>query len=220
MFRSKRPYQSRRARRAHAGLRFAKKPTRPTSYVLSWLGFLVVGCAGLMVLFFAYVAALPDISDRPPPAADGIVVLTGTSPERVVSGLHLLADGRGQRLLISGAYEAQTSDYLADNFPEFSGVACCIDFDYAATTTVENATETEKWVRSHGYRSLILVTSIHHVPRALLEFKRTMPNVALTGFGVRPERIKFDKWWSYPGTFRLLIGEFGRYVLSMINLSL
>ncbi len=190
------------------------------SYLGPWLSLFAVASAGLLVFFFVYIAALPEISDFPPAPADGIVVLTGTSPERISTGLKLLDESYGKRLLISGVYEAQTIETLTANFPNFGTLSCCIDLDYAATTTVENAIETEKWATAHGYQSLILVTSSHHVPRAVLEFKRRIPNIALTPYGVRPDRIKFDEWWSYPGTFKLLIGEFGRYALSMLNLSL
>lgn len=201
----------------------AKASSRETgifSTLLPLLIFMATGCLGLMILFFLYVSALPSNPQPVPTPADGIVVLTGTAPERIETGLELLNQGLGKRLLISGVYDAQDIEHFKAAFPENRFIQCCVDLDYAAGTTVENAIETGKWARVHDYKSLILVTSAHHVPRALLEFRRIMPTIELTPIGVRPDRLKFDEWWMYPGSFRLLVGEFGRYTLSMINLSL
>ena len=49
-----------------------------------------------------------------------------------------------------------------------------------------NAAETAEWARAHQVRSLIVVTSAYHMPRALAELGRDLPDVAtLTELGVK-----------------------------------
>ena len=78
-------------------------------------------------------------------AADGIVVLTG-GEHRLSEAARLLAEGRGKRLLISGANRMATREDLHRK----SGLApalfdCCVDIGYDALTTSGNAQETKAW---------------------------------------------------------------------------
>ena len=153
------------------------------------------------------------------PTADGIVVFTGTASARISVGLDMLARGKGQRLLISGVYADQNFDtILAMAPPGLDNVACCLDLDYIAKDTRENAHETALWAEIHGYKSLIIVTSAHHVPRAFLEMRRAMPAIRLSAYPVVPENVRMDAWWRYPGTFALLLGEYVRYIWSLTGL--
>ena len=70
--------------------------------------------AAVLVLVLIWLAGLFAFADRarragPPDnvsAADGIVVLTGASDERIAAGLQLLEAGKGRRMLVSGVNEA------------------------------------------------------------------------------------------------------------------
>ena len=61
---------------------------------------------------------------------------------------------------------------------------CCIDLDYRATNTVGNTQETALWAEVHEFSSLIVVTSSHHMPRAFLELRRTLPTTSLSAYPV------------------------------------
>ena len=74
----------------------------------------------------------------------------------------------------------------------------------AAQSTVGNAAETALWSRAHDVRRLIVVTAGYHMPRALLELRRALPDVQLLPAPVRPAKahgaarvrtmaIEFDK---------------------------
>ncbi len=177
-----------------------------------------VGLVLFGAFFIAFVVSLP----RPttiPPKADGIVVFTGTASERLVVGFNLLEQNRGKRLLISGVYDDQTFEtIMALSPPNSTRVHCCLDLDYEAKNTLENAEQTTAWVNIHGYRSVIIVTSSHHMPRAFLELRRIKPNLRLSAYPVVPEKVHLTRWWLYPGTLKLLFGEYVRYIWALAGL--
>lgn len=120
-------------------------------------------------------------------SADGIVVLTG-GHDRVVSAVALLKAERGERLLISGAHpESPQADIAAAAGAPESLFECCVDTGVSAQNTIGNAQETALWVENHDYERVIVVTNDYHMPRALLELSRAMPDTELVAYGVVSE---------------------------------
>jgi uncharacterized SAM-binding protein YcdF (DUF218 family) len=180
-----------------------------------WFG-MVAGLV-LFVAGFFYFASLVQQSVHATSEntrADGIIVLTGGS-ERITDALGLLRDERGTRLLISGVNPRTTANQLARR----TGTAralfnCCIDLGYDAQNTLGNAVEGARWATRHEFDSLILVTSAYHMPRAMMEFGRLMPQAELVAWPVKLFAYNSDRWWHDPGTIRVLLGEYGKYVLA------
>src|SRR3546814_20006513 len=56
---------------------------------------------------------------------------------------------------------------------------CCVDLGREAVDTRSNADETAKWVKRRGYRSIRLVTSAWHMPRARLELSARLDDDVL-----------------------------------------
>ena len=188
-----------------------------------WLFWLT---AGLVVIYFLSFILFAEgrrtdaMQVLRTPQADGIVVLTGSSRRRIEQGLQLMSDKRGRRVLITGVHKNVSMDNILDmSSIEMDKIICCVDLDYRATNTVGNAAEAARWARIHGYRSLILVTSTHHIPRTLIEMRRTMPQIRLIAHPVNPSGIRLDAWWRYPGTFGLLLGEYTRYLFALFDLA-
>jgi uncharacterized SAM-binding protein YcdF (DUF218 family) len=151
--------------------------------------------------------------------ADGIVVLTGGS-SRIADAMELLAAGYGRRLLISGAYPTTNSSELTRLNPDYSRwVGCCVDFD-RSVNTLGNAVETRSWVLSRGFRSLIVVTSSYHMPRAMAEIAYQLPDVTLFAFPVISERIKSEPWWSSGATSKLLLSEYLKYLVMRVRIAI
>ena len=118
--------------------------------------------------------------DAPTKKTDAIVVFTGQNI-RIETGLGMLADGLSDTLLISGVHRDVTSNEIRAlwRHPERPLPDCCIDLDYAATNTVENAIETAQWAVDNNENTIRLVTSDYHMIRAMLELRHTLPNTKI-----------------------------------------
>ena len=168
--------------------------------------------------FVAFLAQLRGVETQPPRTADGIVVLTGGS-SRVSDAMELLAAGYGKRLLISGVHPTSAASDISRSLPENQALSdnqsllgCCVDLDRSAVNTRSNATETRRWVSERGFKSLIVVTSNYHMPRAIAEMSHAMPDVTLIPFAVIGDKWRDEPWWTSGTTFRLVLSEYAKYV--------
>jgi uncharacterized SAM-binding protein YcdF (DUF218 family) len=186
--------------------------------VILWMALLVaVLVAGG---FLWYVGRLPVPEVPFSRKADGIVVLTGGA-FRINEALDLLSSGYGKRLLISGVHPNTRSAEISRLNPEHRRwFSCCVDLDYSALNTVGNAIETRRWVRDRNFKSLIVVTSDFHMPRAMAELEHQIPDVVLVPYPVISERVRVDAWWTSPSSARLLFSEYLKYIVVLIRLRL
>jgi len=174
------------------------------------------GMLFLLVLLFIGFIVFANSIDReaqvPQQTADGIVVLTGGT-SRIDRAMKLLAAGKAQRVFITGVYRSTTVEelkQLASQGDQYFN--CCVDIDKEARNTIDNATKTAEWVALHGYHSIIVVTSNYHMPRALAELARVMPGVTFIPYPVVDNNVHVHRWWTYPGTTRLLLSEYLKYL--------
>jgi uncharacterized SAM-binding protein YcdF (DUF218 family) len=176
----------------------------------------VVAAAG----FVGFLAQLRGIEAKPSRTADGIVVLTGGS-SRVSDAMELLADGYGKRLLISGVHPASGASDISRSLSDNQSLLnCCVDLDRSAVNTRSNAAETRRWAHERGFKSLIVVTSNYHMPRAIVELSHAMPDITLIPFAVVADRWRDEPWWSNGATVRLLLSEYVKYVAAEVRVRL
>lgn len=205
--------------------------TQPRSWLtnrirLSIVLFLAVGMlAGWSIGLVIFVRDLPTadaVPAVPLPATrtDAIVVLTGGS-NRLQTGVDLLNQAYGQKLFITGVYrgvEVQELLRLARNAP--SDLECCIELDYEAADTVENAAETTRWMAEQGFTSLRLVTSNYHMPRSLLELRMANPDLDVIPHAIAPATVSQDGWWRNARSFGLFASEYTKYLLTRARFAL
>ncbi|MFC0239042.1 YdcF family protein [Rhodopseudomonas telluris] len=175
---------------------------------------LAVLALGVMLTggFVAFLMQLRVEESKPSRVADGIVVLTGGS-SRVSDAVELLASGYGKRLLISGVHRTNGASDISRSVPESKDwFGCCVDLDRSAVNTRSNAVETRRWATERGFRSLIVVTSNYHMPRAIAEMSHVMPDIELIPFSVIGDKWRDEVWWSSGATMRLLLSEYAKYL--------
>jgi len=188
---------------------FARAPhSRWRAIIAIPLAFVAAASFG----FVAFLAQLRNTETKPEQHADGIVVLTGGS-SRVSDAMELLAAGYGKRLLISGVHPTSRASDISRSVQESQALfTCCVDLDRSAVSTRSNASETRRWAHERGFKSLIVVTSNYHMPRAVLELSHAMPDVTLIPYAVVGEKWRDEPWWSNGATFRLVLSEYVKYI--------
>jgi uncharacterized SAM-binding protein YcdF (DUF218 family) len=175
----------------------------PLAAVLGWT-------AGFA--WFVHTAWSPT---PPPPVADGIVVLTGGA-ERVQAGLRLLQDGASHRLLVSGVGRAAAFSQLARLAGVGAGLAPEVTLGRNAGSTRGNAEETAEWAAANHIRSLIVVTAGYHMPRALAELHRSLPDVTFYPVAVQPPGTRA---LGEASAWRLLAGEYTKFLVASLGLT-
>lgn len=191
---------------------------RRTAKVLIGFAGVAVALAALGFFVFASIV-MRDPDHTAAVGADAIVVLTGAE-FRIAEGARLLQAKRGKRLLISGVHPRVTrADLMQITGLPTMELDCCVDVDTKALDTVGNAAETRGWIDRHGYTSLILVTSNYHMPRSLAEFSRVMPTVRIEPHAVVPKSFPEEAWWLHPGTARILLSEYLKFLPAAVRLA-
>jgi uncharacterized SAM-binding protein YcdF (DUF218 family) len=181
-------------------------------FVAVAVGVLIVGS------FLWFIWLIPNEEIVLDAKADGIVVLTGGS-SRIADAVELLASKRGRRLLISGVNPATRQQEIARLMPEYKKIFdCCVDLDRSALNTVGNAVEARRWAKDQGFKSLIVVTSNYHIPRAMAELSHQLPEASLIAFPVVTHRL--GDMWSNDATARLLFFEYLKYMVAQVRMRL
>jgi uncharacterized SAM-binding protein YcdF (DUF218 family) len=180
--------------------------------------------AAFLVLVLIWTAGLLAFASRvqqetpaaPPERADGIVVLTGAaSRERIATGVGLLSDNYGRRVLVSGV----NRDLTREDVRTVSNAVkrlydCCVDLGFSALDTVGNARETADWAKAMRFTSLIVVTADYHMPRAMLELRAVLEpqGVSLQSYPVATSALNAKRWWRSPDGARLMVMEYSKYL--------
>ncbi len=161
------------------------------------------------VRFLTLAAAGPAEPERP---TDGIAVLTGGA-ERVETGLRLLREGRARVLLVSGVHRDATLADMAHRAAMGPGdLAGRVALGHEATSTRGNAAEIAAWARAERLGSLRVVTAGYHMPRALLELRRVLPDVAVLAHPVLPATLREAGAAGRLRTWSLLLREYLKYL--------
>ncbi len=167
---------------------------------------------GLILGFVFFANQVTGKPQRFSASADGIVVFTGEGI-RIKEAARLLKEGRAGKLLISGV----NPKIKASELGRVTGLSnkhfdCCVTLGYEAINTLGNANETFEWAQAHDLKSLIVVTSSYHMPRALAELSIAMPETALLSHVVLPTRFQKRAWWTHFDVTFVLVSEYLKFL--------
>jgi uncharacterized SAM-binding protein YcdF (DUF218 family) len=172
-------------------------------------------CFALVAGFLQFVNRVHALQPpEAPPTAEAIVVLTGGTQGRLDTGLELLRNGAGERLLISGVNRDLSDEALHEALqinPELA--ACCVDLGRDAQDTLGNASETAAWAQKWGYQRVLLVTDDYHMPRSYIELRLAMPGVTLLPYPVETPWSNPTFWGSHPGAAGRMAIEYGKFLI-------
>ena len=176
---------------------------------------------GALIAAAAFVIGFWQFAERvraepvEPPQAQAIVALTGGSLERLTTGVRLLEENKGERLLISGVNRVVTDQELLGEALNVNEelARCCIDLGRAAEDTLGNAAETAAWAREHRFREIILVTDDYHMPRSLTELSLAMPEAKIHPYPVRTRWTDPALWRSDLSAASRLGAEYVKYLV-------
>jgi uncharacterized SAM-binding protein YcdF (DUF218 family) len=162
----------------------------------------LAACALVWVLGFAvFVLVLPE--PAPDTATDAIIVLTG-GPGRIQRGIALLQANKAQRMLVSGVDRRVAPEELArENDAPVGLFRSRVDLGQESVDTRSNADESAAWMRRHHYRTVRLITTDWHMPRARFELSRVLSPEVM----VIPDAVE-----SEPGIVPL-VKEYNKYLL-------
>jgi uncharacterized SAM-binding protein YcdF (DUF218 family) len=152
---------------------------------------------------------------------EAIVCLTGGS-ERLAHSMHLLKNNFAPKLFISGVNKDVKIDelFVTLNYSKADAARLkeSIYLGFSATSTYENAIEIATWVKKNNIKSIRLVTSNYHMPRAYFEARQLIPNdVVIIKHSVIPLNFRYDKWLSFDGTRNLIIQEYNKYLAARVR---
>ena len=147
--------------------------------------------------------------------ADAIVVFTG-GEKRLDTGFQLLRGNYSRKLFISGVYRGVEVASLIEHFNQESlKKLCCVTVGYNAVNTYGNVKESISWFKKEKIDSIIFVTSSYHVPRSLYYLTRSSYPLQITVYPVLSDYVSDNRWGKVPGTRRLIISEYNKYLLTV-----
>lgn len=187
--------------------------------VKALLAMASVSVALTVLGFFVFAGVATQRLGSEETKADGIVVLTGAE-FRIAEGARLLEQGRGTRMLITGVNpRVSRVDLLRITHLPAATLDCCVDVDTHALDTIGNAREANTWIETHGFKSIILVTSNFHMPRSLAEFELVLPDIEIRAHPVVPRDFPSEAWWLNTAAARTLLAEYLKFLPAALRLA-
>lgn len=163
--------------------------------------------------FIWYLNQIPSAVQDTSMTTDAAVVLTGGT-KRIKEGLVLLDKGLAKTVFISGVNKniSISELYKLVGIPQKQ--KCCVELGYEASTTRDNRLEVEEWLKRNQIKSLRLVTSNYHMPRALYIFRHLNQDYTLIPHPVFPDNFEVKNLWYWPNYAVLSVVEYNKYLMT------
>ncbi len=170
--------------------------------------------------FLWFITLIPSQHQLPANyQTEAIVVLTG-GKGRVEQGIELLRENKAKWLFVSGVHPDTAKPDIFANFrrlhpADYQRLQSRIELGKNALDTRGNAVETARWVAKKKFSKIRLVTANYHMPRSLLEFSRTLPQVTIIPAPVFTDHFGTGEWWKDKPSLMLVVSEYHKYLASM-----
>lgn len=171
---------------------------------------------GFVIIFFAWLGGFClfayKINHYPlnkNQKTDAIVVLTG-GRNRISEAVELLNAGLADKLFISGV-EKNTSLQAICKSQDIPLPQKKVLLEKKSTNTIENAIETQSWIKKNNISSIRLVTSNYHLPRSVQEFQYQNPSLTIIPHPVFSDFVA-KKWWKKGRSFCLIAMEYNKFL--------
>lgn len=155
---------------------------------------------------------------------DTIIVLTGET-RRITDAIEELSKGNSPKLFISGVHLQAPISKVIDktiiNLQKNNKLSSSPDSLKSkistgkAENTIENALESAVWVKKNNIKSIRLITSFYHMPRAELLFKKYLPKTIII---YHPISFSQSRITTLTNTHMLglIFSEYNKYLLTYI----
>ncbi|MCX6112874.1 MAG: YdcF family protein [Proteobacteria bacterium] len=149
---------------------------------------------------------------RVPENSEMIVVLAG-SGGRLEAAYDLMKGNNIPRMFIAGTYNKVSFDQLSKTYHWSINDRDRIKIDNISTSTWENAKVSEEFAKQNNIKNIVLVTSIYHMQRAELLFRRVFKNdgVQITTYATSVQQLEYNAWWHDFNVFRKILNEYFKF---------
>lgn len=188
---------------------------KPKRLLYAALSVLFMGIGGLIFFPIGMRAVFSVlVTARPTDRADVIVVLAGSTGDRVREGVRLYHAGVAPRILMTGGpfFDTSMAAMMADYAVSLGVPSENILIEDAALSTHTNATGSLPILQAMHARRVLLVTSRFHTARSYRTFRDVLPPdmhlfVQGSDDGVDPET-----WWRHGEMAETVLIELGKTV--------
>ena len=175
-------------------------------YIIAVFVFIFLFIEGLLLYEFSEAFY---VKPKAFTSIDAIIVLAGGEGriqeaidlyERYKPG-HFIISGVGKKFNIK-KYRLKT-DLSVDK---------AVVIDKSSQSTVENAIESAKILKSKSPSKILLLTSTYHMHRSLYVFKKIFPpETEFYPYPVETPNFTFNEWYKHPKSMYLILKEFVKY---------
>jgi uncharacterized SAM-binding protein YcdF (DUF218 family) len=178
------------------------------------LGLFVVSSAGRWLI----------VADPLPAAADAIVVMAGSVPDRSLEAADLYRSGLAPRVVVTRERLGQAGSMLHAHgirLPEgddltravLAGLgvpdAAIVALRRRTRNTMTEARTIARWACRHRVRELVVVSSRTHTRRARMILRQSLgPSVHLTMRPSRYDPFTADRWWRVASSAKQVLSEY------------
>ena len=180
--------------------------------------YVVFGCS-LVIAVWLFPLAMQGVfsllvTEIPTSRADVVVVLSGSTGDRVREAVRLYHAGVAPKLLMTGGpfFDTSMAGIMADYAVSLGVPSHNILLEEAAVSTYTNATGSLPILQAMGAKRVLLVTSRFHTARSYDTFRDVLPEDMDLFIQSSEDGVSADTWWQHGEMAEIVLIELGKTV--------